>query len=332
MASASSTTLRAATRGRLEAIGSSKLLKLLRLSERAGRLILTSGPDRVVLLLSRGLIRAASYPAATEELSHLLVSRQVVSESTLQRALATSQRTRQPLPRALAGEARVDQKAISRLAHQAVHHLQSRLDGWQVGCYSFVAMTAADLDRAAHQADLATPEELACTQLTSATELRRELDHTIGQVEPEKLSESEIIGVVSPLANMIDCGMVIGVNRDSYRIVASFNQHQLKPCRADVLRISNHELGKWLKTAKNGSSRPPARAPVNGSHLDLLGASASSTIAALPLTIFGRVRAVVCTTLDAHDSESARADLEVAMARAGFELELSLLHRHSRTN
>jgi hypothetical protein len=321
----------AATRGRLEAIGSSNLLSLLRLSERAGRLTLTRGPDRVMLLLSRGVVKAASYPAATEELAHLLVSRQVVNESTLQRALRVSQKAEQPLAQILAVEAPVDQWAISKLARQAIHRLQSRLDDWQVGCYSFTAMIAADLDQATHQADLAAPAEDAGKQRSSPIELHRELGRTIDQADPESLSESEIVRAVNPLCKSIECGMVIGVNRDSYRIVASFNQHKLRLCRADVLSISNHELGKWLKAAES-STRPEAAAPANGNHFELLEASPDNAIAALPLTIFGRVRAVVCTTLDDHDIGSSRARLEVAMTRAGFELELSLLRRHGSSD
>jgi hypothetical protein len=284
-----------------------------------------------MLLLSQGTVRAASYPAATEELAHLLVSRQVVSESVLQRVLSARHKADQPLAQALAVEAPIDQQAICKLAHQAIHNLQTRLDHWQVGCYSFTAMTATDLDRAAHQADLAAPTEDTGKQLADTVELHHELGRTISQANPESLSEAEIVRAVNPLSSMIECGMVIGVNSDSYRIVASFNQHQLRLCRTDVLRISNHELGKWLK-APESCSQKEATAPANGNHFDLHGTLPSSAIAAIPLTIFGRVRAVVCTALDGHDNRSSRASLEVAMARAGFELELSLLRRHGRTN
>jgi hypothetical protein len=314
-------------RGRLEAVGFAELAHLRRLSRRTGRLVLTRGPDRVELLLSQGALRATSYPAATEELAHLLVSRQIIRESVLQGLLHREQGLLNrdqdqkqsrgepvlPFTHMLQRAAGIDDQRINDVISYLVEQAMSRFMCWTAGCFSFQTLSLIELDDALGQADLRAHELPDLPSAHSVEQLANKMPGT-------RLVSSELIlRVVGHLAPLFEQGLLVIKEGEDLRAPAGIENHRVIPEPSQQLASCLPVWERHIVPLFTGSSHRCAELP---------GRLYGKPIAAAPLVVLGQVQAVICFPSAPRATPAAPSSLTMGLLSAvALSLELHLLQR-----
>jgi hypothetical protein len=303
-----------AIRGRLEALGFAELAHLLRLSRRTGRLILVRGPDRVVLLLAQGVVRAISYPTATEELAHLLVSRQIIRESVLQALLARDQATLGlSFAHALQRAAGVDDQRITEVISDLVRQAMSRFSYWTAGCFSFQPLPVATLEAALGQADLCAPE---LPKLPSA----HAVEQLAGTMPDTRIVSTELIlRAAGYLATLVGQGLLVIMDGKELRVLGHIKNRRVTTEPSQQITSCLSAWEKHLGTLLSGSSHRSVELP---------GRLDGKPVIAAPLIVLGRVQTVFCfTSEEPADGASPRLLVARALTSVALSLELHLLQR-----
>ena len=125
--------------GRLEDMPFQDIVQMLSMSKRVGKLILTRGPQKAAIVFKDGDIFCAASDSGREKLGHLLVTRQLISESTLHQALRMQERQ---APDKLLGTILLDMGAITSeglesVIREQIEKVILELLTWDSGCFKF---------------------------------------------------------------------------------------------------------------------------------------------------------------------------------------------------
>lgn len=125
--------------GRLGDMPFEDIVQMLSMSQRTGRLTLTHGPAKAVLLLKQGEIIGASCDSAGESLGQALLARSAVTESVLALALEVQHRT---VPTRLLGAILVEMNAVrpetvEEVVRNQVQAVVNEVIKWSDGAFRF---------------------------------------------------------------------------------------------------------------------------------------------------------------------------------------------------
>ena len=125
--------------GRLGDMPFEDIVQMLSMSQRTGRLTLTHGPSKAVILLKQGEIIGASCDSAGESLGQALLARNEVTESALALALEVQHRT---VPTRLLGAILVEMNAVrpetvEDVVRKQVQTVINEVISWTDGAFRF---------------------------------------------------------------------------------------------------------------------------------------------------------------------------------------------------
>jgi hypothetical protein len=125
--------------GRLGDMPFEDIVQMLSMSQRTGRLTLTHGPSKAVILLKQGEIIGASCDSAGESLGQVLLARNEVTESALALALEVQHRT---VPTRLLGAILVEMNAVrpetvEEVVRKQVQAVINEVISWTDGAFRF---------------------------------------------------------------------------------------------------------------------------------------------------------------------------------------------------
>ncbi len=125
--------------GRLGDMPFQDIVQMLSMSQRTGKLTLTHGASKAVLLFRQGEIIGASSDVAGMPLGQALLARQAISESVLALALEVQQRT---VPMRLLGGILVEMNAVrpelvEQVLREQIQHIVHEVITWVDGAFRF---------------------------------------------------------------------------------------------------------------------------------------------------------------------------------------------------
>jgi hypothetical protein len=129
--------------GRLEEMPLDDIVQILAMSRRTGKLSLTSGPIKAAIAFREGNIVCAASDRGREALGHILTSRGLITEETLNQAVTVQQRW---MPWRLLGSLLVEMGAItheqlSAVVRDQIEQVVGELLAWDSGLFKFESWT-----------------------------------------------------------------------------------------------------------------------------------------------------------------------------------------------
>jgi hypothetical protein len=178
--------------GRLGDMPFEDIVQMLSMSQRTGRLTLTHGPSKAVILLKQGDIIGASCDSAGESLGQALLARSAVTESALALALEVQHRT---VPTRLLGAILVEMNAVrpetvEEVVRNQVQTVINEVIKWTDGAFRFERLEHPEyLDAGVTDSEMLLKSGLRADQvMLSAAQLMDEGDPEPGQLPPPILT------------------------------------------------------------------------------------------------------------------------------------------------
>jgi hypothetical protein len=178
--------------GRLEDLSVTDIIQIVSLGKRTGKLTLTRRKQQgLIVFLDGGIVYCRSN-SVHETLGSILVSRNLINESTLLAALDLQQsRSDLPLGGILVEMGAVEKETLDELVREQIKNVLSELILWDTGVFQFESVdlpagVSAALDANEFLVDKGLrAEEMVLELLTSMDESKGERDSKAEPVEPE---------------------------------------------------------------------------------------------------------------------------------------------------